>query len=211
MKKITITLLVILSCFCASAQYYYKESGFLLGVNAEYKHPLGDFGKMNKYSLGVNIAGKYLINRAIGLGFEIGYHPFKTDAKNSSSVSQDLKTNLIPILFETTFYIPTWDRTLLPYLGLHFGGYLTNIKVKQAGLYGESNVSKKINRFAIGIGPHVGLLVELSEFIKLDIKLRGDYVPKIKKSYDIDDYTTGSLAFDKIINIGLSAGLLYTF
>ncbi len=32
------------------------------------------------------------------------------------------KYHLIPVLLEATFYVPTWNRTTLPYLGIQFGG-----------------------------------------------------------------------------------------
>ena len=116
------------------------------------------------------------------------------------------------VVIETTFYIPTWDRTLLPYCGLHFGGYMTHIAINQkSSLYGDASVSEKLNLFSPGIGPDIGILIELSEYVKLDLKVKGDYVLNIKEEYKIDDYTRGNIGFNKIMNLGLSIGLLYTF
>lgn len=195
------------------AQYYRNnDSGFLLGINAGYTYPLGDFGKINKNGLGGNLSAKYLINRVIGIGLEAGYHSFKTDIAGNDNVAQDYKCNLIPFVMEATFYIPTWDRTLLPYCGLHFGGYMTRIKInQQSNLYGDPAISKKLNLFSPGIGPDIGLLIELSEYVKLDLKIKGDYILNIKDEYKIDEYTQGNIGFNKIMNLGFSVGLLYTF
>lgn len=195
------------------AQYYRNnDSGFLIGINAGYTYPLGDFGKINKNGIGGNISAKYLINRVIGIGFEGGYHTFKTDIKGNENVAQDYKCSLIPMVVEATFYIPTWDRTLLPYCGLHFGGYLTRLKISQKpNIYGDPAVSEKLSLFSPGVGADIGLLVELSEFVKLDVKVKGDYVLHIKDDYKIDDYTEGNIGFNKMMNIGVSIGLLYCF
>lgn len=195
------------------AQYYRNsDSGFLLGINAGYTYPLGDFGKINKNGLGGNLSAKYLINRVVGLGIEAGFHTFKTDITGNDNVAQDYKCSLIPVVLEATFYIPTWDRSLLPYCGLHFGGYMTHIKIDQkSNIYGEPGVSKKLNLFSPGIGPDIGILIELSEFVKLDLKVKGDYVLNIKDSYKIDDYNEGNTGFNKIMNLGVSIGLLYVF
>lgn len=214
MKKkyyLLIGFIVLLSGL--KAQYYRNsDSGFLLGINAGYTHPLGDFGKINKNGLGGNFSAKYLINRVIGLGFEAGYHSFKTDITGNENIAQDYKCSLIPLVLEATFYIPTWDRTLLPYCGLHFGGYLTRIKIGQkSNIYGDPAISKNLNLFSPGIGPDIGVLIELSEYIKLDLKVKGDYILNIKDDYKIDDYNKGNIGFNKIMNLGISIGLLYTF
>ena len=72
----------LICLFCTASitqgQYYRQDNGFLLGVNAGYSYPLGDMGKILKNGLGGNVAGKYLINHVIGIGFEAGYHSFKS-------------------------------------------------------------------------------------------------------------------------------------
>lgn len=214
MKKGYYLLFVLLLLWNGMRAQYYRnnDSGFLLGVNAGYTYPLGDFGKINKNGLGGNISAKYLINRVIGIGLEAGYHSFKTDIAGNDHVSQDYKCNLLPFVVEATFYIPTWDRTLLPYCGLHFGGYMTHIKIQQTYHFPENSpVSKKLNLFSPGVGPDIGILIELSEYVKLDLKVKGDYILHIKDEYKIDDYNRGNIGFNKIMNLGFSVGLLYTF
>ncbi len=215
MKKIIFFNLIFLFgiTLITKGQYYRnREGGFLLGINAGYTYPLGDFGKINKNGLGGNFSAKYLINRVIGLGLETGYHTFKTDIEGNDNISQDYKCSLIPFVLETTFYIPSWDRTLLPYFGLHFGGYMTHVKVKQKSyVYSEPPISEKLNLFSPGVGAHLGILIELTEYVKLDLKIKGDYVMNIKDEYNIDDYTKGNIGFDKMLNLGISVGLLYTF
>lgn len=214
MKKGCYLLFVFLFLWNGLRAQHYRDgdSGFLLGVNAGYSYPFGDFGKINKNGLGGNLSAKYLINRVIGIGFEAGFHSFKTDIAGNDHVEQDYKCNLLPFVLEATFYIPTWDRTLLPYCGLHFGGYMTHIGISQkSNLYGDSAVSEKLNLFSPGVGPDLGMLIELSEYVKLDLKIKGDYVLKIKDEYTIDEYTRGNIGFNKIMNLGLSIGLLYTF
>ncbi|MDR0982774.1 MAG: porin family protein [Culturomica sp.] len=211
MKRLltTLSLLCLLLPLCAQ---YRSENMSLLGVSAEYKKPMGDFGDIVKNGMGINVVGKYLVNPVIGIGFEAGYHNFKADAGNTNNISQERKYNLIPLLLEGTFYIPNWDRTLLPYLGVHFGGNLLNVKIEQSSIdYESRNISKSINRFVIGGGLHAGVLLEMSEFFSLDIKLKYDYIPGIDDKYEIDDYNSGLLGFDKITDVGISLGLLYRF
>lgn len=193
----------------------YKESGFLLGINAGYTYPLGDFGKINKNGLGGGIAAKYLINRVVGIGLEAGYHTFKSEipALGTDNSQQDYKCRLIPLVLEGTFYIPTWDRTLLPYLGVHFGAYFTHIKVARTPSYPSETdppVSKNLFLFSPGVGLHAGLLIEISEFLKLDCKIKGDYVMEIDDKYTIHG-SEKSIGFDQITDLGVSIGLLYSF
>ena len=174
-------------------QYYRQDNGFLLGINAGYSYPLGDMGKILKNGLGGNVSAKYLINNAIGIGFEAGYHSFKPKVLLSNdNTDQDYKCRLIPMLLEASFYMPNWDRTILPYLGI-------------------PDLSKKLFIVSPGVGLNAGSLFELSEQVYLDLKIRVDYVPKVDDSYQFDENTPGNIGFDKIMNIGANIGLLYKF
>lgn len=214
MKKWYFSLIGLL-CIASvtQGQYYRQDNGFLLGINAGYSYPLGDMGKMLKNGLGGNIAGKYLINHAIGIGFETGYHSYKPKVLlNNDNTDQDYKCRSIPILLEASFYIPNWDHSILPYLGVHFGAYITNIKIsRHSDIYGVSTLSKKLFIVSPGVGLNAGSLFELSEQVYLDFKIRVDYVPKIEDSYQFDENTPGNIGFDKMLNIGANIGLLYKF
>ena len=194
-------------------QYYRQDNGFLLGINAGYSYPLGDMGKILKNGLGGNVSAKYLINNAIGIGFEAGYHSFKPKVLLSNdNTDQDYKCRLIPMLLEASFYMPNWDRTILPYLSIHFGAYITNVKVsRRSDIYGIPDLSKKLFIVSPGVGLNAGSLFELSEQVYLDLKIRVDYVPKVDDSYQFDENTPGNIGFDKIMNIGANIGLLYKF
>lgn len=215
MKRTFICLVcLICSTVQAQAQYYRQDRGFLMGINAGYQYPSGDMGKILKNGIGGNLSMKYLINEVIGIGFEGGYYTFKSKiAKAQHNTEQDYKARLIPALLEATFYIPTWNRTTLPYLGIQFGAYITNIKVSQnsADAYAVS-LSKKLFLFSPGAGLHGGVLFQLaSDRWWMDFKIRADYVPKIDEEYDIDEYTKGHIGFSKMMNIGANIGLLYKF
>lgn len=198
----------------AQAQYR-QDRGFLLGINAGYLYPTGDMGKILKNGIGGNISAKYLINDVIGIGFEGGYYAFKSKiAKEQHLTEQEYKAHLIPALLEATFYIPTWNRTTLPYLGIQFGGYINQIKVSQSApaYSSETSMSKKLFLFSPGAGLHGGVLFQLaSERWWMDVRLRADYVPKIDGEYAIDDYNKGHIGFDKMLNIGGNIGILYKF
>lgn len=195
------------------AQYYRQDRGFLLGVNAGYTYPVGDMGKILKNGLGANLSAKYLINRVIGIGFEAGYHSFKSKMLlNNENTSQGYNCRMIPALLEATFYVPTWDRTILPYFGVHFGAYIIHVDITQKSTYDQQDVSKKLYLFSPGGGLHAGVLFELSERIYLDLKLRADYAPKIEDEYDIDELSgKGNIGFNKMLNPGVNIGLLYKF
>mgnify|MGYP002546904622 FL=1 len=207
----------LICLFCTASitqgQYYRQDNGFLLGVDAGYSYPLGDMGKILKNGLGGNVVGKYLINHVIGIGFEAGYHSFKSKVLLSNdNTDQDYKCRLIPVLLDASFYMPNWDHTILPYLGIHFGAYLTNIKVsRRSDIYGIPTLSKKLFIVSPGVGLNAGSLFELSEQVYLDFKIRVDYVPKVEDSYQFDENTPGNIGFDKILNIGANIGLLYKF
>lgn len=214
----TICLCLLLTANVAKSQYYRQDQGLLLGINAGYTYPTGDMGKIVKNGIGGNISAKYLINRVIGIGFEAGYHSFQTKVllsrDNSSQDEQSYKCKLIPALLEATFYIPTWDRTLLPYFGIHFGAYITNINVSQSTNTGIGNeeFSKKLYLFSPGGGVNAGVLYSLSDRIYLDLKIRADYIAKIDDEYDTGEYSEpGNIGFNKMLNIGANVGLLYRF
>lgn len=217
MKRASCLISLLFGITLVQAQYYKQGNGsFRLGINAQYTYALGDFSDVAKNGLGANISGKYLINDVIGIGFETGYHAFKQGDKleiQSSHQSHTVKYRLIPALFEGTFYIPTWDRTLLPYLGIQFGAYILNIDIRQTDIYSpENNAKESLWRFSPGVGAHAGLFIEVTEYVDLDIKIRLDYIPKIKAEYDLDDLgNKGNIGFDKMMNPGASIGLLYKF
>ena len=215
MKKYYLSLLCLLTCsFFTWGQNYRQDRGLLLGANVSYQYPTGDMDKILKNGIGANLSAKYLINNVIGIGFESGFHRFKTKIESNTNTNQEYKLSQIPILLEATFYIPTWNRTTLPYLGLHFGGYLTQIKVGQDKLANasETNISKKISIFSPGAGLHGGVLCQLaSDYWWLDIRLRANFIPTIENEYTIDEYNTGDIGFDKMLNIGAQIGLLYKF
>lgn len=220
MKKILAILCLIGIFSTGNAQYYRRDGGFLLGVNAGYTYPLGDFGKVAKNGMGGNLSAKYLINRVIGIGLETGYHSFKQGGeleKQSQTQTHTTKYKLIPVVLEATFYIPTWDRSILPYCGLHFGAYALNFSVDQKDQYNPGkNVNTSVWQFMPGVGVDIGVLFELSENISLDVKIRGDYIPKIESKYTYQDTengvdNTGYFGFDKMLNLGANIGLLYKF
>lgn len=195
-------------------QYRRDNQGVLLGVNAGYLYPTGDMGKILKNGIGGNISAKYLINEVLGIGFESGYHRFKSKMNlDNAYTEQEYKCHLIPVLLEASFYIPTWDRTTLPYLGLQFGGYLTQIKISQenADIY-TSDFSKNLFLFAPGAGLHGGVLFQLgSDRCWMDLRIRADYVPKIEDKYEVNEYAQGNIGFHKMLNIGANIGILYKF
>lgn len=209
-------LLLLLFATAAIAQRRSSDSGLLLGVDASYLYPTGDMGKVLKHGLGGNLNLRYLVNRVIGIGMETGYHKFKSTIGNTAyaSTAQTYKANLIPLLLQATFYIPTWRRTTLPYLGLHFGAYAHYIRISQnqTEIYDGTSLSKSLFRFSPGGGIHAGVLFQLaSERCWLDLRLRADYAPKIRDRYALDEYTTGNIGFNRMLIPGLNIGLLYRF
>lgn len=215
MKNYCLCLISLIFVTHLAQAQYRQDRGFLLGINAGYLYPTGDMGKILKNGIGGNVSAKYLINDVIGIGFEGGYYALKSKiAKEQHSTEQEYKAHLIPVLLEATFYIPTWNRTTLPYLGIQFGGYINQIKVSQSApaYSSETSMSKKLFLFSPGAGIHGGVLFQLaSERWWMDIRLRADYVPKIDGEYAIDDYDKGNIGFDKMLNIGGNIGILYKF
>ena len=216
MRKCCLFLIALIcTVSLAQGQYRRQDHGFLLGINAGYLYPTGDMGKILKNGIGGNISAKYLINEVIGIGFEGGYYGFKSKiAKEQHATEQDYKAHLIPALLEATFYIPTWNRTTLPYLGIQFGGYLTQIKVNQAeeAYSSRPSFSKKLSLFSPGGGLHGGVLFQLgTDQWWMDLKVRADYVPKIEDEYELNEYTKGNIGFAKMLNIGGNIGILYKF
>lgn len=218
MKKILYTLCLVFVVNAAYSQYYRRnQSDFLLGVNVGYTYPLGDFGDVAKNGIGANLSARYLINEVIGIGFEAGFHSFQQGNMWNKEIHNN-KYRLIPILLEATFYIPTWDRTILPYFGVHFGGYLAQIKLSQKKdqYYGDNeNLTKNLMRFSPGGGPHVGILFGISDAVKLDLKIKADYVAKIDEKYKFTregiEQESGNIGFNKMVNISASLGLMYDF
>lgn len=199
----------------SQGQYYREDRGFLLGVNAGYLYPSGDMGKILKNGIGGNLSAKYLINNVLGIGFEGGYYGFKSKLNlDNTNTTQNYKCHLIPVLLEASFYFPTWNRTTLPYLGIQFGGYFTQIKVNQnETTYGSpEKLSKNLFLFSPGAGLHAGVLFQLAtDRWWMDIRLRADYVPEVKDEYELDEYTKGNIGFNKMLNPGANLGILYKF
>lgn len=199
--------------FLSQGQYHRNDRGFLIGLNAGYIHP-NDMGKILKNGIGGNFSIKYLINDVLGIGFESGYSNFKNKLNlDNTYTEQDYKCHLIPVLLEATFYFPTWNRTTLPYLGTQFGAYFTQIKITQKTESVSSYMlSKNLFLSSPGIGLHAGILFQLAnKNWWMDIRLRTDYVPKVKDEYELDDYQKGNIGFDKMLNIGGNIGILYKF
>ncbi len=98
--------------------------------------------------------------------------------------------------------------------GLSLGAYAHHIRIAQDrndGYY-DTSLSKSLFRFSPGGGIHAGVLFQLaSDRCWLDLRLRADYAPKIRSQYDIDDYTTGNIGFDRMLLPGINIGLLYRF
>lgn len=208
-------LLLLLNLpFLSYGQYHRGEQELLLGVNAGYFYPTGDMGKILKNGIGGNISLKYLINEVLGIGFESGYYGFKSKLNlDNANTDQEYKCHLTPVLLEASFYFPTWNRTTLPYMGLQFGGYLTQIKVSQKCTIAYSHdISKNLFLFSPGAGVHGGVLFQLSsDRCWMDVRIRADYVPKIEDKYEFDEYTQGNIGFHKMLNIGANIGILYKF
>lgn len=214
MKKWILIFLFLHGLQCLThGQYYRQDRGFLLGINAGYLYPSGDMGKILKNGLGANLSAKYLINEVLGIGFEGGYYGFKSKVTlDNENTTQDYRYRLTPLLLEATFYIPNWDRSILPYLGLQFGGYLSHLKVSRQGTSysSETSFSKKLFLFSPGGGVNGGVLLQISDRTWLDLKVRADYVPKIEDKYRYDEYASeGNIGFNKMLNIGGNIGLLY--
>ncbi len=199
----------------SKGQYYRGDQGVLLGINAGYFYPTGDMGKILKNGIGGNISVKYLLNDVLGIGFESGYYTFKSKLNlENTHTDQEYKCHLTPVLLEASFYFPTWNRTTLPYLGLQFGGYLTQIKVsqKESSYSYSSELSKNLFLFSPGAGLHGGVLFQLAtDRWWMDMRIRADYVPKIEDKYELDEYTQGNIGFNKMLNIGGNIGILYKF
>lgn len=204
---------LIFTANTVKGQYYRQDNGFLLGINAGYTYPTGNMGKILKNGLGANLSAKYLINRVIGIGFEAGYHSFKSKVLlNNDNTNQDYKCRLLPVLLEAAFYVPTWDRSILPYLGVHFGAYITNIQVsRESEVYGIPSLSKKLWLVSPGVGLNGGSLFQLSDQVYLDLKIRVDYAPKIEDNYSFNENNSGNIGFNSMLNIGANIGLLYKF
>lgn len=194
-------------------QYRRDDQGFLLGVNAGYLYPTGDMGKILKNGIGGNVSAKYLINEVLGIGFESGYYRFKFKQNlDNANTEQEYKCHLTPVLLEASFYTPTWDRSTLPYLGVQFGGYLTQIKISQDHSNIYLNFSKNLFLFAPGGGLHGGVLFQLgSDRCWMDLRIRADYVPNIEDKYKVNEYYQGNIGFNKMLNIGANIGILYKF
>jgi len=209
-----LSILLLFSLF-TQGQYYREDRGFLLGINAGYLYPTGDMGKILKNGTGGNISAKYLLNEVLGIGFEGGYYGFKSKLNlDNTNTDQDYKCHLLPVLLEAVFYFPTWNRATLPYLGIQFGGYFTQIKITQnESLYSSSSkISENLFLFSPGAGVHGGVLFQLgSDRWWMDAKVRADYVPKVKDDYELNEYTQGNIGFDKMLHIGCNIGILYKF
>lgn len=214
-KFLLISIFFITNIVSAPAQYNRNDTNILLGINASYLYPTGNMGKILKNGIGSNLSFKYLLNKIIGIGIESGFYRFKSKiAENQNLISQNYLAHLMPFLLEATFYIPTWNQITLPYAGILFGGYLTQIKIQQENTsnWSLNNISKNLFLFSPGIGLHAGILYQLaSEKWWLDFRIRLDYVPKIQDEYKLNEYNYGNIGFDKMLNIGSNIGILYKF
>ena len=65
-------------------------------------------------------------------------------------------------------------RTTLPYLGIQFGGYFSQLDVgrQYTGYSASLSFSKHLFLFSPGVGLHGGLLFQLSDKVWMDLKVR---------------------------------------
>lgn len=210
----------IIYLFCLIAQSHWPKAyipsrpRIFTGHQCRIFLPDRRYGEILKNGIGGNVSAKYLINKMIGIGFEAGYYGFKTKVNlNKDDVSQKYKYHLIPVLLEATFYVPTWNRTTLPYLGIQFGGYFSQLDVGLPiyRLFCLPFFFKTPVSVFTGSGASWRSLVSTLGQGMWDLKVRADYVPRIDDAYEYNEYTQGNIGFNKMLNIGGNIGLLYRF
>ena len=230
MKILLLAFLTLLLTSSISAQYYNKEDRFIVGLNGGVVKPLGDFADESKPGMDLNLNAKMLLNPRIGVGFSLGFMNFGQNDDlwaGDTRVKNDVKYQIIPIVFTGTYFIQAYDLDFRPYASIGFGYFLyrNHVESTPTNTYTPIRSEYSVSTSKLGLMPSVGFMYNISKTLAVDVNLKYTYIPnfeeklekkKSKPAVDPDIELTDLqkyryLGFDKITAASLTVGLYYRF
>jgi len=234
MKRVLLIFLLGLLYITSMAQKY-RDSQFHLGGGVGLTYPMGDFSNVASGGVSGNVEGRWIVNRRIAVGFEMGFSQYSQ--KDSfwevgNRGENDVVYQIVPMLFSGIYTMDAWDRDFHPYLSLSFGYYwfrnhvqFTSSNRTEYPFNGDPSLEYTINSNRIGLAPTVGFWYDLSDRIAFEMKMRYTYIPSFPKSLtvrqkytnvasgyeDSRDEENYSLGFTQLTSLTVSLGLSYKF
>ena len=230
MRILFLTFLVLLFLQSLSAQYYNKEERLIIGLNGGVVKPLGDFADESKLGTDLSLNTKMLLNPRIAVGLSLGFMNFGQNDKlwaGDTRVKNDVKYQIIPIVFTGTYFIQAYDLDFRPYASIGFGYffYRNQVESTPTNTYTPVKSEYTVSTHKFGLMPNVGFMYNISKTLAVDVNLKYTYIPnfeeklekkKLKPGFDENIVLTDLqkyryLGFDKISSASLTVGLYYRF
>lgn len=147
--------------FAAIALFGYQtQAQFQVGATVGIQFPMNDMDAFNP-GLGINLAGKYMVNDQTSVGLNLGLSRFATE-------DNDIIGTMMPVTLLCEYYLKTDD--LKPYFGFDLGFYNYSIKWDYVGYHDSSS------EFYFGFAPNVGVLYSLKDNMSLCANIKFNYV-----------------------------------
>lgn len=166
-----------------------------IGASLGAAVPMGDFSDGANTGLGGSLTGKYLINKNMGVGLNVGFYSFgeKTDG---------FKNKLTPVSGSFTYYFNSNTGNFKPYVGADLGFYTWKydyetyeyVYTTTYPYYATVSNSISDSETKIGIASTVGFEYSFNDQLALDVNAKYHYVA-----------TSG----DALTMFGINAGIAY--
>jgi hypothetical protein len=171
------TFLIILGIFLCSYQESFAQVQFNLRLQTGF--PLEEFARQNE-SIAFGIGGVFLVpltedKSVVSLGLDAGYMIYgmkSVDYTDNTGYSYTLNTNNnIFESFAMVRFKPSWEKSFIyPYADGLLGGRYIYTQTSEEENGNRVKIYTEQDGFSFAYGGAGGLLVSLSEVIKLDIR-----------------------------------------
>jgi len=178
-------IFTVLVALLISVEGYSQE---FLSLNYTMSFGVGETGDyINKTSFrGITFEGRRFISDNISLGGVITWSTFYekladetfTEENMTLTGTQNRYLNVIPILFQTHYYLSTEDGKPWVYMGGGAGVY-NIIQRTDTGIW-----SSQTNKWHFGISPEIGMYYEVSNSTGINVSLKYHYALKTSETTD---------------------------
>ncbi len=166
--------------------------GYTLPTNIGKNFEKG-FADMSSNGNQVALFGRWFYTKRLSLGFDMAYQ-FQSidksywDVGNNGSVDGNYQT--IQLLAEGNYYFS--HDEIRPYIGIGFGAFWLHntMDFDTKNESANSSAAYVYDKILPGLAPQVGLTIELSEKVDLDLHARMILIPNLSEEFVFDESGT---------------------